>query len=55
MSERQRPLTPRPTKEYRRGIISVPRVPYDEPLTPGLRRVDKPEAIGFIVARDDDE
>ena len=40
-----------------RGHLPVPRVPYDEPLTPGLRPGRaKTEAIGFrLPRRTDDE
>ena len=43
----------RPTK----GTRSIPREPYDEPLTPGLRKNVQTEAIGFLdfTVADDDE
>ena len=35
----------RPTKGYH----SIPREPYEEPLTPGLRRRELESAIGFVT------
>lgn len=55
-------MTPRPVHlpglahpsgrpDHRRpwGARSILRVPHDEPLTPGLRRPQRVEAIGFWV------
>jgi hypothetical protein len=44
-----------------RRVVGLPitREPHDEPLTPGLRRADLPDRIGFhhdfMVNREDDE
>ena len=48
----------RPITKERRGIISRPKKTDDEPLTPGLRDRDLPEAFGFIhdfTTNDDDD
>ena len=37
----------RPIKEDRYVRFSLPRVPWDQPLTPSLRRGTRTEAIGF--------
>jgi hypothetical protein len=38
----------RPITQEKRGIVSKPRVPHDEPLTPGLRKDCFTDAIGFV-------
>jgi hypothetical protein len=38
----------RPIHHPRLRRLSIPRPPHDEPLTPGLRRPIRSEAIGFI-------
>lgn len=38
----------RPRDRHSKAHYSQPRIPYDEPLTPGLRKEDLPEAIGFV-------
>ena len=49
----------RPVVKEKRGVTSLLNPPNDEPLTPGLRRGDLPEAIGFTAGLtadyDDDE
>ena len=64
---RHRPIQPpimrhpsgRPLKSAKRGVTSRPRHANEEPLTPGLRTVELPEAIGFVTDfseyTDDDE
>ena len=44
---KDKPKKPVPIRrdEYRR--LPITRVPYSEPLTPGLRRRELPAAIGF--------
>jgi hypothetical protein len=37
-----------PKDKRNAGVISQPRVPHHEPLSPGLRKEDLPEAIGFV-------
>lgn len=59
MSER-RPGHPsgRPIRKDGRRALGFTRRPFDEPLTPGLRKSAPANAIGFraeIVSRDDDE
>jgi len=39
----------RPIRKSQRGIISRPRFIESEPLTPGLRKDESVEAIGFTV------
>ncbi len=38
----------RPIVKEKRGVVSRANVPDDEPLTPGLRRQELQEAVGFI-------
>jgi hypothetical protein len=49
----------RPLRQQRRGVISRPRLVDDGPLTPGLRKEEGCEAIGFTVdylpGQEDDE
>lgn len=48
----------RPIRKQNIRALGFNRRPYDEPLTPGLRREEKTNAIGFtarIVSEDDDE
>jgi hypothetical protein len=40
----------RPIRQVLRGIISQPRCPYDGPLSPGLRRNEFAQAIGFTAS-----
>jgi hypothetical protein len=44
----QRNHKPKPVIQEKRGIVSKPRVPHDEPLTPGLRKAETQDAIGFV-------
>lgn len=39
----------RPIRESKRGVVSRPRFIESEPLTPGLRKEEGTEAIGFLV------
>jgi hypothetical protein len=39
----------RPIRKSQRGIVSRPRFIDSEPLTPGLRKEEGAEAIGFLV------
>lgn len=58
--DRERPQHPSGKPIRTRGYVRlpIPRLPPDEPLTPGLRRPWRTEAIGFGIAttndRDDD-
>lgn len=47
MPERRMP--PKPIRKPSYGHLSIPRVPYSEPLTPGLRKAVSTEAIGFTT------
>jgi len=38
----------RPIVKEKRGVVSLLNPPNDEPLTPGLRREELPEAMGFV-------
>lgn len=40
---------PKPIRRSALGITSRTNVPYDEPLTPGLRRPPPVNAIGFTT------
>ena len=39
----------RPRDRREKAHYSTPRYVHDEPLTPGLRKADLPEAIGFLA------
>jgi hypothetical protein len=39
---------PKPIQRPRYGIVSRTNVPFDEPLTPGLRKTAAATAIGFL-------
>lgn len=48
----------RPLRKQQRGVVSRPRFVETEPLTPGLRKEEGVEAIGFTVdllSGDDEE
>jgi hypothetical protein len=38
-----------PKDRQTRGYHSIPREPHDEPLTPGLRKKELSECIGFVT------
>ena len=39
----------RPIHRSERKALSYPRIPYSEPLTPGLRKKEPTNQIGFTV------
>ena len=43
-----RPLNQKPVRRNEVKRVGFPRVPYSEPLTPGLRKIARAEAIGFV-------
>jgi len=48
----------RPVTKEKRGTVSRANIPDDEPLTPGLRRLEPQDAVGFIhdfTSLDDDD
>lgn len=40
---------PKPIRQQRETKLGFTRRPYDEPLTPGLRRREATNAIGFLA------
>ncbi len=56
MKRKHRPIGPpsmghpsgRPIVKEKRGVTSLSNIPDDEPLTPGLRRQELQEAMGFV-------
>lgn len=46
---RDRPAKPKPVRQQRETKLGFTRRPYDEPLSPGLRRRDTANAIGFLA------
>jgi hypothetical protein len=55
--DRRKHPSGKPIRPDRETRIPVLRCPYDEPLTPGLRRKTGTPAIGFraVICRDDDD
>ena len=56
--ERRRHPSGRPLKRRQSGPLSRPRLPPEEPLTPGLRSQANVNAIGFhadLIASEDSE
>jgi len=45
----QRGQKPKPIRRSSYGIISRTNVPFDEPLSPGLRKSANTQAIGFTT------
>ncbi len=57
MVDHRQPI-PRPIRQNRIVRAGFVRTPYDEPLTPGLRRKDNANPIGFtarIISHDEND
>lgn len=45
----------KPDRSDKYGVTSCPRRPHDEPLSPGLKRNRRTEAVGFVHEFNRDE